>query len=78
MDTRHRSGLTVETNAKLVHSTASLTRHSATLRDHTVSAATLVGALRQQPISTLYPELTKYVASWPVGRLVSARRCGQE
>lgn len=56
---RHSSGLTIETNAKLVHSTASLTRHSATPRDRTVSIATLVGALRQQPISTLYPELTE-------------------
>jgi hypothetical protein len=56
---RHSIGLTIESNAKLVHTTASLTRHSATARDRTVSVATLVGALRQQPISTLYPELTE-------------------
>lgn len=55
---RHSTGLTIETSATCVHSTAVLARNS-TPRDHTVSIATLAGALRQQPISTLYPELTE-------------------
>lgn len=57
---RHSSGLTIETNARLVHSTAALaTSRSSAPRDHTVSVATLAAALRQQPISTLYPQLAE-------------------
>lgn len=54
----HSTGLKIETNATLVESTAVLTRQPAP-RKHTVSVSTLAAALRQQPISTLYPDLTE-------------------